>query len=339
MILIFVHLVAQPRLTGVLLQWSRLFEPYAQNIVQYRVVANLTLTLSNNDEFTPYTTLAMAFPNALSHEFTVPRSVLQDGVQYEFRLGFPFTSYTFYTNTLVAKTFDANSPFVNSVKIVPNDVIASISWKAPEYNDGIVGYHVGLFYQVLGNGGVKNLAVNTTSGLTQVLSVDLPLTQTSITVGCTDLSSSTCLVAYTTYLVQLSVIRQAGTDSPKSVSFATTPMVLDRHNTSSLFLHGGKLTVRLTVGVPTYVNAPIATTFLWPVTLRNARGDLQLTSLNESTVQTLSNKSVAILLSNKEYLALVNQMHSGLFSYSAITMYFGSEQRPLAVDTYCELLL
>ena len=329
--------VATPRLNGVLLQWSLLFEPYAQNIVQYRAVSNLTLTASSNDNFTPYTTLAMSFSNGLSHEFTVPNSVLRPGTYYEFRLGFPFQTYTFYSNELVAKTYDANSPFVSNVGVVPKDVIASALWRQPEYSDGIVGYQVTLWYDEAGNGAVSTLQGKSTSALKQVLSSSLPLIQTSVTIGCTDLTSSLCLLPYTTYLLQIAVIRQAGTDSPKNTYFTTKPILLDNYNTSSLFLHGGKILMRFTVPIPVYSNASISATFLSPVMLSNEAGNLALTQLSKSTVNTLTNKTLEIVLDESEYAVLVNQLRQLSFTYSAITMKYGPSHVATDVFTYCLL--
>ena len=318
-----------------LLQWSLLFEPYAQNIVQYRAVSNLTLTASSNDNFTPYTTLAMSFTNGLSHEFTVPNSVLRSGTNYEFRLGFPFQTYTFYSNELVAKTYDANSPFVSNVAVDPKDVIVSASWRQPEYSDGIVGYQVTLWYDEAGNGAVSTLQGKSSSALKQVLSSSLPLTQTSVAIGCTDLTSSMCLHPYTTYLLQVAVIRQAGTDGPKNAYFTTKPILLDNYNTSSLFLHGGKIMMRFTVPIPVYSNASISATFLSPVMLSNEAGNLALTQLSKSTVTTLTNKTLEIVLDESEYAVLVNQLRQLSFAYSAVTMKYGPNHVAIDVFTYC----
>ena len=317
------------------LQWTKLFEPYAQNFVQYRKVANLTASVSENDLATQYTTLSMAFMSGGAKQFTVPSHVLDPGAYYEFRLGFPFPSYTYYTNTLITKAFDSNSPFVNSVGAVASDVLSTVSWSAPEYSVGIVGYRVALLYKAAGNGDLVSPQWTASDNLQLVSSNDLPLTQTSITLGCTDVSLSSCLVAFTTYLVQISVIRQSGVDSAKNVYFSTLHTQLSAHNSSTLFLYGGKITVQFTAPVPTYNNVSIGSTFMSPPKLHNKRGDLALTTLNQSRVQSISSTTVEIRLSEAEYNVLLSQITVSTFVYSPMTLTYGSEQAGIAMQPYC----
>ena len=317
------------------LQWTKLFEPYAQNFVQYRKVANLTASASENDLATQYTTLSMSFMSGGAKQFMVPSSVLTAGAHYEFRLGFPFPSYTYYTNTLIAKVFDANSPFVNSVGTAASDVLSTVSWGAPEYSVGIVGYRVALLYKAVGNGDVVNPQWTAADNLRLVSSNDLPLTQTSIALGCTDVSSSSCLAAFTTYLVQISVIRQSGVDRAKNVYFSTLPTQLSARNSSTMFLYGAKITVQFMVAVPTYNDVSVASTLLSPLTLHNKRGDLALSSLNQSRVQSISGTAVEIHLSESEYTALVGQLRMPVFVYSAMWLTYGSDQASIALQPYC----
>ena len=318
------------------LQWTKLFEPYAQNFVQFRKVMNLTASGSENDLATQYTTLAMSFMSGGAKQFTVPVYVLTAGAYYEFRLGFPFPSYTYYTDTLIAKTFDAESPFVNSVEIVASDVLADVSWGAPEDGEGIVGYRVALLYKAVGNGDLVDPRWTAADNLQLVSSADLPLTQTSVTLGCTDvLSSSSCLVAYTTYLVRIAVIRQSGVGGAKSVYFSTLQTQLSARNSSSMFLHGGKITVQFTVAVPAYNNVSIGSTLLNPLRLHNKRGDLALSTLNQSRVQSISETVVEVLLSEGEYSALAGQFKSPGFAYSAMWLTYGSDQASVALQPYC----
>ena len=213
--------VAAPQLTGVLLQWSILFEPYALNFIQYRAVANLTLSKSGNDLSTPFTTLPMSFENAITHQFTVPQHALIAGAYYEFRLGYPFESYTYYTNSMFTKTFDASSPFVNNVQTWSIDTILSVSWGEPAYSDGIVGYSVSIWYEQIGNAGIARAQAWNVSTLNLVTSFDLTLAQTSFVYGCTALGASDCLWPFTTYVVGVSVIRQTGVDVPEYIYVST----------------------------------------------------------------------------------------------------------------------
>jgi len=304
--------------------------------VQFRLVSNLTLSATGNDYSTQYTTLPMAFENGLLHQFTVPASALVAGVYYEFRLGYPFSDYTYYTNTRLAKTFDSNSPFVNSFVATATDTHATISWGQPEYSDGIVGYGVTLSYEIRGNGGLTQAQWGASIKLITVLNVDVSLTQTSIDVGCDSLMMSACLFPYTTYQLSIAAIREGGRDQPKAFYFATEQMMQVRVNTSSLYLYGGSITMNFTVPVPNYQsNTPIASTFLSPVMLSNKRGDIHL-SLATSTVQSISSSIVKIVLSASEYNALVSKIMDPAFAYSSMTITYGGNNS-LALGAYCML--
>ena len=316
--------------------WSHLFEPYALNFVQFRPVSNLTLSETGNDYSTQYTTLPMAFENGLSHQFTVPASALVAGIYYEFRLGYPFSDYTYYTNTQIAKTFDGNSPFVNSFVATATDTHATISWGQPEYSDGIVGYSVTLSYKIRGNGDLSQVQWGVYDNLITVMNEDVSLTQTSIDVGCVDSTVGTCLFPYTTYQLSIAVIREGGRDKPKAFYFATEQMIEARVNTSSLYLYGGSITMNFTVPVPYYQsNTPIVSTFLSPVTINSKRGDIHL-SLTTSMVQSVSNNTVKIVFSASEYNALVNKIMNPAFAYSRMTITYG-DGILLPVGTYCLL--
>ena len=306
------------------------------NFVQFRPVSNLTLSETGNDYSTQYMTLPMAFENGLLHQFTVPASSLVAGVYYEFRLGYPFGDYTYYTNTRLGKTFDSNSPFVNNFVAMATDTHATISWGQPEYSDGIVGYGVTLSYEIRGNGGLKTAQWGASNNLITVLNMDVSLTQTSIDVGCDSLTMSACLFPYTAYQLSIAVIREGGRDQAKAFYFATEQMVQARVNKSSLYLYGGSIMMNFTVPVPNYQsNTPIASTFLSPITLSNKRGDIHL-SLTTSTVQSVSSSIVKIVLSTSEYSALVSKITDPAFAYSSMTITYGGNIS-LSLGAYCLL--
>ena len=330
----FVHAAALARLDGVLLQWSVLFEPYGLNFVQYRRVSNLTLSVTGNDDITPFSTLAMAFQSGSAHQFTVPRSGLVDGAYYEFRMGYPFTAYTYYTNSLIVKTYDVNSPYVGNVQSSSTDTQIVVSWTQPEYSDGIVGYAVTVLYQQAGNGGLTNPGWNP-NALNTVTSARLSLTQTSIVVGCIDLSALNCLQPYTTYLFEIAVIRQSGQDAPKAVYVSTEHSIPSRHNSSLLFLYGGWITMNFTVAVPLYNNASIGSTFLGLARLATVNGDLQL-NLTSSTVTSITDTSLKITMSYSEYQFIMAYFAVYTNLWSAARIYYGNSlQSNVPITVYC----
>ena len=286
-------------LGGVLLRWDHVQEPYAHNFVQYRPVVNLTASLSYNDTITPWTTLPV-IPQEMS-SMLVPANVLVGGAYYEFRLGFQSGLHTSVSNTLVAKTFDASSPFVSNVMTEALDTILTVSWGEPVYNDDIVGYSLSIYYLQPGNAGVSNQQWGA-SVSTLVTSLMLPLTQRSLTYGCADLSASDCLTPYTTYLVDIAVIRTTGHDAPRSLFVSTQHPIESLHNTSSIYLYALTITMNFTVSVPWYgQSTPVNATFLHPLNLHTTRSaDLSI-NLTRSMVTSVSSTSIKIILSLPEY--------------------------------------
>lgn len=319
------------------LQWSKLFVPYALNFVQYRRVANLTVTLTGND-FSSYTTLPMVFENARTLDFKVPRSTLVDGVYYEFRLGFAFPTFTYYTNTRVLKTYDANSPFVGNVKTASTNSSISVTFSAPEFFDGVVGYSARLLYKDKGNGDVINPQWSASS-LTVVESRDLSLTDTMLVFGCAEYTEDNCLVPFTLYAIELTVIRENGRDAPKTVYAATkvTTKVVVRRDRADLFLHGASIVVTFLNAVPMYGNntAIGSTLFGSGAYIVNKKQDISQT-LSLSTVTSVSSTVVRIVMPESEYQKLVANVRAPSLTFSTMYLHYG-ENKTIEMGTYCKL--
>ena len=312
-------LVAKPTLSGVQLQWSYLFEPYSLNFVQYRLLANLTLAVSGNDP-SGFTTLPMAFQDASTFSFLVPRSVLVDGMSYEFRLGFQFPTFTYYTNTLIAKTFDENSPFVGDVQIGSTNETIIVSWLAPEYSDGLIGYAVKLS---LADG------FGTVVQLEQVSSTVL-----NTMFGCTSSAGGACLTSLTDYVVSIAVIRETGTDSARSYAVSTVMTVENQHDTATIFLYGGVITLHFVGGVSSFGGSvAISGTVLYPAFVSNARGDVGVW-LNGSMVQSVSSNVLRIMMSEMEWKTLAAGVVGSSLGYSPLSIRVGSGE-VIALGAYC----
>ena len=297
---------------------------------------NLTTSVTQNDLTTPFTTLPMVFSNGNTQQYLIPRSQLQDGMHYELRLGYPFATYTFYTNTMIAKTFDVNSPFVSSVQVSSLDTTLSVSWGAPEYADGLIGYSVSIYYRQHGNAGVANPAWGS-SGSTLVTSFQLPLTQLSFTYGCTDLTASDCLTPFTTYLVEIAVIQTTGVDSAKGVYVSTQHKIASLHNSSSIYLYGLTITMNFTVNVPMYgESTPINETIIYPLNLHMTQSENLSINLTESTVRSLSNTSIQVTMSLSEYLAIAARtIYNSSFVFTPFLLQYGSLQVTQPCSVYC----
>jgi hypothetical protein len=275
----------------------------------------------------------MVFPNSHALEFKVPIAYLTAGTYYEFRLGFPYSTYTYFTNSLFAKTYDASSPFVSRVQLSSTNASISVSWVAPEYADGIVGYRL----QVLSNGTSNGALTNpqwTVSALNVFSSTDVPLSSTSRTITCNDASVSACLNSFTAYVVSIAVIRQRGAEKPTVfyVTTAKTVVIAAKRDVAQLFLYAGTISVSfastLALTYPTAV--PIANTIFWPATLTNRNDNIRL-GLASSTVQTLSDGTIKIMFSESEFASLMTMV----FATSAFsTMSFNFAGNRTIVMTY-----
>ena len=323
-----------PTLSGVLLQWSYLFQPFSANFVQYRQVVNLTLTATQSDLSTPYVTLPMVFANAETLEFTIPSHSLSVGTYYEFRLGFPFPTYTFYTNTIVAKTFDSRSPFVSGIISSSTNSSISMSWNPPEYSDGVIGYSIQIYYKSVGNGGGHNRHW-TSDQLISLSNFSLGVSQPDFVFTC-DLSGS-CLSAYTIYRIDISVNRQGSQGAAVSafVSTLQTVVPLVQHDSASIFLFGKTITLKRAHGSQNYGSpTPINATNIYPVYLSSAHGEISNFMLSTSTAQSIDNMTVELTMSEDEFIHLYTTIFDSP-TYSAVSMTYGTPAVSVMVSYYC----
>jgi hypothetical protein len=320
---------ARSELGGIRLQWSQLYQPYTLNFVQYRPIVNLTLTGPNNDNIAAFKTLSMVFESAFSKEFLIPRVYLGDGAWYEFRLGFVFSDYTAYTNTRTAKTFDASSPFVNSVVFQSTNQSISVSWEAPEYADGIVGYKTQISYLQRGIvPGPWNTSLSTVLDATQV-----SLTHRTVMLGCSSFGTSGCLYPSTTYLIEIAVIRNSGIEKYVPFYYSTVATPMKATNMSQLFFRGGSIKMSFVSAVPRYNNTPVSLSFLHPLRIGNANNNVNI-DLTSSTVLSSSDASLVVWFSIGEFLDLSRQIYLANV-FSAMTLYYGSPPNQLHLGHYC----
>ena len=251
-------------------------------------------------------------------QFLIPSHALLSGVSYELRQGYPFPTYTYYSDSAIVKTFDTSSPFVNHVTPIATNESLAVYWQQPEYADGIVGYQVRVLFAGVGNGGLGS--ANWNVSLLNVFGTYLvPLTQTSVFAGCTSVSNGNCLVPYTTYLLEFTVIRQTGSDTPSYVYASTlqtvvyVPVV-----TNFIFLHGGWIVVDTKQSIPFYNNTPITSTVLAPAYVASSDGNINVMLTAGSTVTSTSSSAVLVTVGNAEYGQLVSQL--ALHAYTGLSM-------------------
>jgi hypothetical protein len=115
----------------------------------------------------------------------------------------------------------------------------------------------------------------------------------------------------------------------------TAHLITAAVETSHLFLYGGRITIVRDGGLPTYASGtPIAETIFGASPfLATMSGSLNV-SLHDSTVESLTNKSLRIVLSLDTALALVDSVRAPGFSFSPLFLFSGS-QGPTALSVFC----
>ena len=200
----------------------------------------------------------------------------------------------------------------------------SISWEAPEYLTGLIGYRVSLWYLEAGNGGLTNPSWNA-SQLQLVTRVSLPSTEFSLTFGCIDDSdSSGCLLPFTLYRVEISAVRESGVESPLVHYVSTLPFSIRQQNRVEVFGSSGDLFVvfqqnRSESYAP---NTPIQQTMFAGARVTSKNRDVDF-DLRNSTVQSLSASRFWIRLSDADFYWLLHDVIERL-DYSEWTLSFGS---------------
>ena len=293
-----------PQLDGLVLQWTRLLDPYVLNYVEYRLVANLSLSYASQDS-SAFVTLPFTFTNAQTRQLKIPNSFFVPGSYYEFRLSFPYDSYVYYTNTIISKVFSANSSLVSNVQTSSTNSSVFVAWSLPEYTDNIVGYQLRLI----------SPSSNTLTDLS------LPSQVTSFTFDCL---TSGCLSPETTYSIGIAVIRGQQRDSFLFLKVTTkaTPALQTKTESAELDIFRHSLHVSFLFAPVAYSSpTPVSSSFLSPAALVSQRQDTNV-SLSTSLVQTVSDTDVVVSLSSDEYSALMSQIASSL-ALSPLSLRYG----------------
>ncbi len=201
-------LSAKSRSDGVRLRWDRFLKPVELNFIQFRLIQNLTLTLVGNDT-SPFDTLPCSFDSSSGLDFLVPLSLLAAGQHYEFRMGFPYVGFTYYSNSQFVKAFSAGSGYVGQVQWTSTNETIRVWWEAPEDTEGLIGYNVVLYLPAAINSTSlrRESEKGSDSSKRVIASFVLTLTSRSISVRCL---AGVCLIPDKIYSVDIAVIRETG---------------------------------------------------------------------------------------------------------------------------------
>jgi hypothetical protein len=287
-----------------LLQWTTLLQPYYCNFIEYRNIANLTMAYSQMDT-TPFIRFPFSFSSFNTRRAELRNnSLLVPGVVYEFRLAYTAPSYVYYTNSQYGRIYGINSTFVQGVKSFSTNESIILTWNAPEFVSGLLGYQVRLY-------NVSTMHV-----------VDIPRTVLSFDFDC---ENGVCLQPEMTYNISVACIRDRGIDSPLAITVATQATPKDRSNKAEFSPHLEQFVLNFTHPTVNYDHDTIVSaTFLNPLRLSTLRQGLNLT-LSISTVVSISPTSLKLKLKAPESTQLSTQLNE-ISVHSPLLLYFGDGQ-------------
>ena len=330
---------AEASLDGVVLQWTETIEPYGLNFIEYRRVMNATVSASYLD-YSPYLTLPMVFENAHSLVFKVPKEWLAEGAYYEFRMAYPFSSYTYRTNSLVVKTFDASSTYVTSVMWTSTHERIDVAWQAPEYSAGLIGYDVRVSYLFEGNGDLLNPSW-VSSELTVLGRTQVDLASTSLTIGCNAAGARliACLSVFTVYYVEISVIREGGTDEPRHFYIYTTLLEKSSYDHSEIYIYSGDVFVTFVEPTGWALNGTVAigVSPFAGARIESPSGDL-VVELVHSTVTSVAPNKLHILMSHHEFGSMRTQIGSDDYAFTSLSLVYDGGNKSMPLSEFCLFL-
>jgi hypothetical protein len=326
---------AVSQLNGIKLFWSRTIEPLDLNFIQYRRVANVTTAVTGTDT-TPFTTLSIGLQSSVDRQVLVPSSNFQAGASYEFRLGFPHAEYTYFTNTMFAKAFGADSALASHALYTSTDKAITLSWDAPEYSDGLTGYQVSLWYKDISNGDVVD-PMWATNELIRFGRQNLSSSAREAFFGCSDEQSTIgCLIPYTLYLVEVAAIRNNFVETP--LTFYATTAKLSRDQVEA-FAHSGDVYIKFQRNQTVFYgpNTPIAETIFTNASIKTINNDFFI-DLRTSTIQSISSSTFLLRLSDEDFKFILDTVvYSGAVHYTRVFNYGIGEQKTLPVIGFCLL--
>jgi hypothetical protein len=249
----------------------------------------------------------------------------------------PFSSYTYRSNSLFVKTFDASSPYVSSVTWTSTHDEITLSWKAPEHSAGLIGYEIRVLYDEEGNGDHLDPSW-AASELTVLEEAKVDLSATSVTVGCNAVSAQLkeCLTTYTIYYVEISVIREDGTDAPRHFYIYTTLLEKSSYDHSEVYIYTGDVFVTLVTPIGWMSNGTVgigASPFAG-ARIASPSGDL-VVELVHSTVRSMSATQLKIELSHEEYDSMLTQIDRFEFSFTSLSLVYAGGNKSMPMLEFC----
>ncbi len=318
---------------GVLLSWDHLLRPVSLNFVQYRLISNITAARAFGSS-NAFTTLDLSFRHADQKEAFIPISLLAAGQHYEFRMGFPYVGFTYYSNSQFVKTFGAGSGYVGQVQWTSTNETIRVWWEAPEDTEGLIGIRVQLCLKEKGNGRLKSPSWSDDE-LVLVRSVELSAVSEIVELGCQS-GPVSCLYPNTFYAIDIVTHRSTSVSLTKRVYASTKAPVVSSapQDTAKVYSWAEGITLSFVepISVSYPVGTPLTQTFLHPAYVKNK--DISIL-LNTSVVGGSSALVLNLTLGLAELRIAAAYSTRPDYVYSRLFFQYGPEGRELLLSPSC----
>jgi hypothetical protein len=276
--------------------------------------------------------------DGVGSEARLPSHLLLHGRFYEFRLGYRFPSYTYFSNVITIQTLSNSSLLVAKLHASTTNQSALITWAPPEYIADVVGYHVFVSFLASGSAGASTIGDFASIGFSE--SIFLPLMQNSIFIGCLDntLDGSQCLSPFSSYLIRVAVITSKAPQKPSSLVFTTKATVTptERFDEASFYALAGLITLTFVAEMPVIADTtPIAASFLNQSVIVSQDGGFRLALLS-ATVRSRSSTVINVHLSLAEMNHTISYIYNASQSYSPLSLKYSG--RALLLKPQCLLI-
>jgi hypothetical protein len=263
--------------------------------------------------------------------FNIPQHFLDDDAIYEFRVGQQLPTHSMFSDILTTRTMSADAASVSNLKAVASTQSVTVSWTAPRFTVGMIGYRVEL------------LQCSPQSGCELIDSRSLSVSTVSVEFGCGSVRG--CLVPHTAYEVRVNVVRDdVQMNSVSSKQFVTSSIAhshrFDRSSANKaemsavFFALGSTITLTFTSPVPQYNNTPLSQTILFPFALLRAQQNISQ-HLTDSIVSSSSNTTLVVTLSDHDFNDFEDSVFDVDLPFSRLQFQFGANAETVDVRYYC----
>ena len=144
---------------------------------------------------------------------------------------------------------------------------------------------------------------------------------------------------FTVYYVEISVIRESGTDAPKHVYISTTLVDKSSYDHSEIYIYSGDVFVTFVEPTGWALNGTVAigVSPLAGARIESPSGDL-VVELTHSKVTMTSATEMSIVLSHDEYESLLLQIDDADFVYTSLSLVYAGGNTIMPMSEFCLLL-